>query len=483
MTGVAPNSIAAQVVNGLLAGGATVVATSHSFRQSVKAWAKQTYREHAAGDAKLWLVPANLSSYRDVDALVAWVGNVQKKTSGATTTILKPAYEPSLFFPFAAPPVHGTLTDSGELFESQARLMLWGVERAIAGLSAIGADTDVQHKLHVILPGSPNRGVFGGDGAYGEVKSAFDAIVNRARAEKVWSSRVTFAHPKIGWVRGTGLMGGNDPLVEVVERHGLKTYSTAEIAVKLLELSTKESREQAVKAPLDVDLTGGLGSEPINIKALRAEAMEDAAKAAAAEAGDEDKQGDCAAAATLIKALPYDRVRTSMAAFPLCPACRAEYENPLDRRFHAEPIACPVCGPQLAWKAGAATATGEAALAATLAALRAGGIVALRGIGGYHLVCDARNEAAVATLRERKQRPSRPFAVLFADTDEQGAWIAMQYLAEQVESYNARKLHPWSLHFSWGLSEFDHNGNDLQQWLKEADEKMYAMKQQRQRAR
>ena len=301
MTGVAPNSIAAQVVNGLLAGGATVVATSHSFRQSVKAWAKQTYREHAAGDAKLWLVPANLSSYRDVDALVAWVGNVQKKTSGATTTILKPAYEPSLFFPFAAPPVHGTLADSGELFESQARLMLWGVERAITGFAKIGADTDVQHKLHVILPGSPNRGVFGGDGAYGEVKSAFDAIVNRARAEKVWSSRVTFAHPKIGWVRGTGLMGGNDPLVEVVERHGLKTYSTAEIAVKLLELSTKESREQAVKAPLDVDLTGGLGSEPIDIKALRAEAMEDAAKAAAAEAGDEDKQGDCAAAATLIK--------------------------------------------------------------------------------------------------------------------------------------------------------------------------------------
>lgn len=106
-----------------------MVATSHSFKPSVKAWAKQTYREHAAGDAKLWLVPANLSSYRDVDALVTWVGNVQKKTSGATTTILKPAYEPSLFFPFAAPPVHGSLADSGELFESQARLMLWGSVR------------------------------------------------------------------------------------------------------------------------------------------------------------------------------------------------------------------------------------------------------------------------------------------------------------------------------------------------------------------
>ena len=127
----------------------------------IKAWAKQAYREHATGNAKLWLVPANLSSYRDVDALVDWVGHEQKKTSGATTTILKPAWEPTLFFPFAAPPVHGTLADSGDLFESQARLMLWGVERAIAGFSHIGADTNVQHKLHVVLPGSPNRGVFG----------------------------------------------------------------------------------------------------------------------------------------------------------------------------------------------------------------------------------------------------------------------------------------------------------------------------------
>ena len=305
VTGVSPNSIAAQVVEGLLAGGATVVATSHSFKPSIKAWAKQAYREHATGNAKLWLVPANLSSYRDVDALVDWVGHEQKKTSGATTTILKPAWEPTLFFPFAAPPVHGTLADSGDLFESQARLMLWGVERAIAGFSHIGADTNVQHKLHVVLPGSPNRGVFGGDGAYGEVKSAFDAIVNRARAEKVWSSRVTFAHPEIGWVRGTGLMGGNDPLVAVVERHGIHTYSTAQIAAKLLDLCTTESREQALKAPLDVDLTGGLGSEPIDIKALRAEAMADAEKEASSEkVAIEGEKPEGGAAGSTLKALP-----------------------------------------------------------------------------------------------------------------------------------------------------------------------------------
>lgn len=302
VTGVAPNSIAAQVVNGLLEGGATVIATSHSFKPSVKAWAQRSYREHARGDAKLWLVPANLSSYRDVDALVDWVGHVQRKTTGATTTELKPAYEPDLFFPFAAPPVHGSLADSGALFESQARLMLWGVERAIAGFAALGADTDVRHRLHVVLPGSPNRGVFGGDGAYGEVKSAFDAIVNRARSERAWSDRVTFAHPKIGWVRGTGLMGGNDPLVAVVERHGLTTYSTEQIAAELLKLTTAEARAQAALAPLDVDLTGGLGAEPIDIKALRAEAIADAALDMA------EAEANAAADDVRVKALPSPHV-------------------------------------------------------------------------------------------------------------------------------------------------------------------------------
>ncbi|RFD75428.1 ACP S-malonyltransferase [Gardnerella vaginalis] len=314
VTGVAPNSIAARVVTGLLAGGATVVATSHSFKPSVKSWAKKAYREYASMGAKLWLVPANLSSYRDVDALVKWVGTVSKKVSGATTTILKPAYEPSMFFPFAAPPVHGTLADSGSLFESQSRLMLWGVERAIAGFAQIGADTDVQHRMHVVLPGSPNRGMFGGDGAYGEVKSAFDAIVSRAHAENVWSDRVTFAHPKIGWVRGTGLMGGNDPLVAVVERHGLTTYSTQEMADRLLDLCTREAREQAAIAPLDVDLTGGLGKEPLDLNALRAEALEDQKRAEAAEeaaeAAESAESSAKSPAKSTNKALPTPYVPT-----------------------------------------------------------------------------------------------------------------------------------------------------------------------------
>lgn len=124
----------------------------------------------------------------------------------------------------------------------------------------------------------------------------------------------------------------------------------------------------------------------------------------------------CGPRYTLIEALPYDRPNTTMAGFALCPACGAEYADPLDRRFHAQPLACSVCGPRLRWhgEAGETSAAGgnEAALAAAVSALRAGRIVAVRGIGGYHLLCDAGNEDAVARLRARKRRPAKPLALM-----------------------------------------------------------------------
>jgi hydrogenase maturation protein HypF len=126
----------------------------------------------------------------------------------------------------------------------------------------------------------------------------------------------------------------------------------------------------------------------------------------------------CGPRYTLISALPYDRPNTSMRDFALCEACRQEYEHPLDRRFHAEPIACPVCGPHLQFVAGATLHdSDEAALAATVAALRAGKIVAVKGVGGYHLLCDATRDEAVAQLRAKKQRPAKPLAVMFRDLD------------------------------------------------------------------
>ncbi len=122
----------------------------------------------------------------------------------------------------------------------------------------------------------------------------------------------------------------------------------------------------------------------------------------------------CGPRYTLIERLPYDRPNTSMAGFALCARCRAEYENPADRRFHAEPIACPDCGPRLQFRRGGeATRWSDDAFAAAIEMLRAGGIVAVKGIGGYHLLCDAMNSAAVALLRARKKRPTKPLAVVF----------------------------------------------------------------------
>ncbi len=122
----------------------------------------------------------------------------------------------------------------------------------------------------------------------------------------------------------------------------------------------------------------------------------------------------CGPRYTLIRALPYDRANTTMAHFVLCPDCAREYADPLDRRFHAQPLACPVCGPALRWMAanGCTVAGNAPALAAAHAALRDGQIIAVRGIGGYHLLCDAADANAVARLRARKGRPAKPLAVM-----------------------------------------------------------------------
>jgi hydrogenase maturation protein HypF len=125
----------------------------------------------------------------------------------------------------------------------------------------------------------------------------------------------------------------------------------------------------------------------------------------------------CGPRATIIDELPYDRARTSMRQFELCRACEAEYRDPASRRFHAEPVACPDCGPQLSYRRpgdAAPAARREAALAAALADLRAGRIVAVKGLGGYHLACDATDATAVTRLRDRKRRWAKPFAVMVA---------------------------------------------------------------------
>jgi hydrogenase maturation protein HypF len=134
----------------------------------------------------------------------------------------------------------------------------------------------------------------------------------------------------------------------------------------------------------------------------------------------------CGPRLTIIRATPYDRERTTMATFTMCSACAAEYADPWNRRFHAQPTACPACGPRLAVLDGRGQPSpcGDP-MAFTAAALHKGRIVAVKGLGGYHLVCDAGNEAVVADLRRRKGRDDKPFAVMVADVAAAGRFCTI----------------------------------------------------------
>ncbi|OBF85210.1 3-oxoacyl-ACP synthase [Mycobacterium sp. 852002-51163_SCH5372311] len=283
VTGASKGSIAASVVAQLLDGGATVVATTSKLDDERLSFYRTLYRDHARYGAALWVVAANMASYSDIDALVEWVGNEQTESLGPQSIHVKDAQTPTLLFPFAAPRVVGDLSEAGSRSEMEMKVLLWAVQRLIGGLSKIGAERDIASRLHVVLPGSPNRGMFGGDGAYGEAKSALDALVSRWHAESSWAARVSLAHALIGWTRGTGLMGQNDAIVSAVEEAGVTTYSTDEMAALLLALCDVESKVAAANSPIKADLTGGLGEADIDMAELAAKAREEMSSEAAAE--------------------------------------------------------------------------------------------------------------------------------------------------------------------------------------------------------
>lgn len=137
----------------------------------------------------------------------------------------------------------------------------------------------------------------------------------------------------------------------------------------------------------------------------------------------------CGPRFSIIRALPYDRPSTTMAKFTLCRECQAEYDSPLDRRFHAQPNACACCGPQLQWWAAESEqsnlSTADEPLEQAAAAICAGQIVAFKGVGGFQLLVDARNETAIVRLRQRKRRPAKPFAVMYPTLEDLAADCAV----------------------------------------------------------
>ena len=143
---------------------------------------------------------------------------------------------------------------------------------------------------------------------------------------------------------------------------------------------------------------------------------------------------NCGPRFSIIKDIPYDRPNTTMAGFELCPACREEYENPSDRRFHAQPVACPVCGPQVWLELVPEMRRNEQedAIQEARWRLAAGQILAVKGLGGFHLACDATNQDAVARLRERKRRPAKPFALMAFDLETIQQYVRVSTAGETL---------------------------------------------------
>ncbi len=223
-----------------------------------------------------------------------------------------------------------------------------------------------------------------------------------------------------GWVRNVS--GGVD----------LEVEGAAEARVQLMRRLKLEAPPPAEVRSLDADAVGPSGQQGFEIQdslGLRSDApTEVLADMATCDAclrelfDPADRRyrypftncTHCGPRYTIIREMPYDRCRTSFAEFAMCDACRAEYQDPLDRRFHAQPISCPDCGPRLEWSelGTDSAAVDGAALESAVEAIAAGSIVAVKGLGGFHLLADATNEETIRVLRERKGREAKPFAVM-----------------------------------------------------------------------
>ncbi|MFN8129310.1 MAG: beta-ketoacyl synthase N-terminal-like domain-containing protein [Candidatus Nanopelagicales bacterium] len=213
-------------------------------------------RRYAGPGAELHIVRANLASFNDVDALLQWLTTSTTETVGTTTTEVKPALWPTLLLPFAAGPAVGSLADTGPANEVTLRLMLLSVQRLIGSLGerimAAG-----RAPVRVLLPMSPNHGTFGGDGSYSDTKSALETVMNRWAAEQsAWAAGTRLIALTIGWVRGTGLMAGNDALAhEAEQRLGIHTFSSEEMGALVAAAC---SPVLTAETPLRLDLSGGL---------------------------------------------------------------------------------------------------------------------------------------------------------------------------------------------------------------------------------
>ncbi|KAJ6112579.1 hypothetical protein N7512_007903 [Penicillium capsulatum] len=249
MTGAGAGSIGAEVLQGLISGGAKVVVTTSRFSREVTEYYQAMYARYGSRGSQLVVVPFNQGSQQDVEALVDYIYDTKKGLGWDLDTVV----------PFAAIPENGREIDSIDSKSELAhRIMLTNLLRLLGSIKthkqANGFET---RPAQVVLPLSPNHGTFGNDGLYSESKLALETLFNRWYSES-WSNYLTVCGAVIGWTRGTGLMGGNNMVAEGVEKLGVRTFSQQEMAFNLLGLMSPAVVNLCQLDPVFADLNGGL---------------------------------------------------------------------------------------------------------------------------------------------------------------------------------------------------------------------------------
>ncbi|KAK3715892.1 beta subunit of fatty acid synthetase [Vermiconidia calcicola] len=322
MTGAGAGSIGAEVLQGLISGGAKVLVTTSRFSREVTEYYQAMYARYGARGSQLVVVPFNQGSQQDVQALIEYIYD-EKKGLG---------WDLDYIVPFAAIPENGREIDSIDSKSELAhRIMLTNLLRMLGAVKAQKATRGFETRpAQVILPLSPNHGTFGNDGLYSESKLALETLFNRWHSES-WGNFLTICGAVIGWTRGTGLMGGNNVVAEGVEKYGVRTFSQQEMAFNLLGLMAPSIVNLCQQEPVFADLNGGLQFLP-NLKdlmtRLRKEITEtsEIRKAVSRETAVENKIVNGEDSEALYKTLKVDKRANLKFDFPKLPDWKSEIE-------------------------------------------------------------------------------------------------------------------------------------------------------------
>ncbi|KAI1322290.1 fatty acid synthase subunit alpha [Xylariaceae sp. FL0255] len=249
MTGAGAGSIGAEVLQGLISGGAKVIVTTSRFSRQVTEYYQSMYARYGARGSQLVVVPFNQGSKQDVEALIDYIYDPKNGLG----------WDLDYIIPFAAIPENGRQIDGIDSKSELAhRIMLTNLLRLLGCVKSQKSERGFETRpAQVVLPLSPNHGTFGNDGLYSESKLGLETLFNRWHSED-WANYLTICGAVIGWTRGTGLMSGNNIVAEGVEQFGVRTFSQQEMAFNLLGLMSPDIVDICQNEPVFADLNGGL---------------------------------------------------------------------------------------------------------------------------------------------------------------------------------------------------------------------------------